>query len=74
MINIRNCIKSKIAESGFLLGQVVEELNKKYDRKDTIQNLSNKLVRGTIKYKEVLEIAEIIGYDIVWHKKNNTYK
>ena len=33
------------------------------------QNLSNKLSRGTIKYSEVLEIAEAIDYKIVWLPK-----
>lgn len=33
------------------------------------QNLSSKLTLGTIKYIEVEEIADLIGYDIVWVKR-----
>ena len=33
------------------------------------QSLSSKLKLGTIKYLEVEEIADLIGYDIVWVKR-----
>jgi hypothetical protein len=45
---------------------LVSALNEKYNRNDSVQNLSNKLARGTIKYKEVKEIADIIGAKIKW--------
>ncbi|MCG8538875.1 MAG: LLM class flavin-dependent oxidoreductase [Clostridia bacterium] len=51
------------------MSDVVKKLNKKYSRIDTVQNLSNKLSRGTLKYREAKEIAEIIGYEIKWEKK-----
>lgn len=38
------------------------------DKQTTVQNISNKLTRGTIKYSEVKEIAEIIGMEIEWKK------
>ena len=66
--NIRNEVKSKLAESGYSLTYVVEQMNKKRDEehKTTTQNISNKLTRGTIKYSEIREIADIIGYKIKW--------
>lgn len=48
--------------------EIIELINEKYDRNDTVQNLSNKLARGTIKYSEVKEIADVIGYDVKWIK------
>jgi len=71
LMEIRNEIKSYIVRSGWTLTDVVKEFNKKRDEKDrtTTQNISNKLSRGTIKYSEVLEIADIIGYNINWSKK-----
>lgn len=48
------------------MSQVIDKINEKYGRNDTVQNLSNKLTRGTLKYKEALEIADIIGYKIEW--------
>ena len=68
-INIKNDIKSKITASGYTLTQIVEILNSKYNYNTTIQNISNKLTRGTIKYIECLHIAEIAGYKINWDKK-----
>lgn len=65
---IRNQIKAMIAFQGWTLTQVVQKINERHPEKKqtTVQNLSNKLTRGTIKYAEVLEIAEIIGIDISW--------
>lgn len=71
MNNIRNEVKSKLAESGYSLTYVVEQMNKNRDEehKTTTQNISNKLTRGTIKYSEIREIADIIGYKIKWVKE-----
>lgn len=51
------------------MSDIVRALNEKYSRNDTVQNLSNKLTRETIKYREAQEIAEIMGYSIEWVKK-----
>lgn len=48
------------------MSDVVKVLNEKQGRIDTVQNLSNKLTRETLRYKEAKEIAEVIGYTIVW--------
>lgn len=69
MNDIRNEIKSYIAKSGWTITDIVKVLNEKYNIDTTSQNLSNKLTRGTIKYSEVKEIAEIIGFDIEWTQK-----
>ena len=68
---IRNEVKSYIAQSGYTLTYIVEQMNKSRDdqHKTTTQNISNKLSRGTIKYSEIKEIADIIGYKIIWTKE-----
>lgn len=38
----------------------------------SIQNLSQKLKRNTIKYQEMLDIADFLGYEIRWVKKEDT--
>ena len=68
MTDIRNEIKSYIALSGWTITDIVKVLNEKYNTDTTPQNLSNKLTRGTIKYSEVKEIAQIVGYEIKWEK------
>lgn len=61
-------VKSHIAAQGYTLTQIVHEMNKSRppDKRTTVQNISNKLTRGTIKYSEIIEIAEIIGLSIKW--------
>lgn len=64
-------IKSMIVKSGLTMNEVVQRINEKYDRNDSLSNLSNKLTRGTLKYREAEEIAEVIGYRIEWIKQND---
>lgn len=68
--NIRNEIKSYIAASGWSMTDIVKEMNARRTSEDqtTTQNISNKLSRGTIKYSEVKEIADIIGYKLKWER------
>lgn len=68
-MDIRNELKSYIVRSGLTMTEIIEMINIKYDRNDTVQNLSNKLARGTIRYSEAKEIADVIGYDIKWIEK-----
>mgnify|MGYP000791368067 FL=1 len=44
--------------------------NRSEENQTTIQNISNKIMRGTIKYSEILEIAAILNMSIVWTEKS----
>lgn len=66
---IKNEVKSYIIKEGFTMKKIASLLNEK--SKVALQNLSNKLARGTIKYSEIKQIADILGYEIKWEKKNN---
>lgn len=66
--SIRDEIKGHIALSGWQMGDVAKKISEK-NSKASLQNLSNKLSKGTIRYSEVKEIAEAIGYEIIWKKK-----
>lgn len=70
---IKNEIKGYISTSGWTITDIVEKMNENLplEKKTTVQNISNKLTRGTIKYSEVKEIAEIIGMKIKWNKKED---
>ena len=48
--------------------EVVDLLHDEYGWSDSVSNLSAKLQRESIRYKEVLELADVLGYDIVWQK------
>lgn len=72
METIRNEIKSHIARSGMTMVAIAKIWNVRHPEDPTTpQNIANKLTRGTIKYSEVREIADIIGYEITWIKKNS---
>lgn len=62
-------IKSIIVKSGFTMIDVVNKINENTGRTETPSNFSNKLRRGTLKYKEAEDIAEAIGYRIKWLEK-----
>lgn len=67
---VHNEIKSLIAQNGLTLTEVVNRMNQQrnFGQQTTVQNISNKLSRGTIKFSEVLEIASVIGLKISWDK------
>ena len=66
--SIHREIKANIATSGMTLTEVVNQMNLKRSKESqtTIQNISNKITRGTIKYSEILEIASILNMRIMW--------
>ena len=69
-MEIKNEIKSYIVKSGKSLTEVVELINTSYSKSESVSNLSNKLTRGTLKYREALEIADVLDYKIQWAKKD----
>lgn len=70
-MNIRNEIKAQIVRAGFTMQELVDRLADEYDWSDSISNLSAKLQRESIRYKEVVELANVLGYDIVWQKRRD---
>ena len=69
MNNTRNEIKAYIVRAGFTMQEVLERLHDDYGWSDSISNLSAKLQRESIRYREVVELADVLGYDIVWQKR-----
>ena len=69
MNNVRNEIKAQIVRAGFTMQNVVDKLAEDYGWSDSVSNLSAKLQRESIRYKEVIELADVLGYDIVWQKR-----
>ena len=68
-MNVRNEIKAQIIRTGMTMQQVVDLLFDEYGWSDSVSNLSAKLQRESIRYKEVVELADVLGYDIVWQKR-----
>ena len=70
-MNIRNEIKAQIIRAGFTMQELVDRLSDEYDWSDSVSNLSAKLQRESIRFKEVVELADVLGYDIVWQKRRD---
>lgn len=70
---LKDDLKALIIKSGWTITQVVKELNKRHGTNTTVQNFSSKMIRETLKYTEVIEVLNIIGYKIEWipMDKNN---
>ena len=69
-MNIRNEIKAQIVRAGMTMQEVVDQLSIDYGWSESVSNFSGKLQRESIRYKEVLELAAVLGYDIVWQKRS----
>lgn len=68
-MSIRNEIKAQIIRAGFTMQEVVDRLAEEYDWSGSVSNLSAKLQRESIRYKEVVELANVLGYDLIWQKR-----
>ena len=70
-MNIRNEIKAQIIRAGFTMQELVDRPSDEYDWSNSVSNLSAKLQRESIRYREVVELADVLGYDIVWQKRRD---
>jgi hypothetical protein len=69
MKTVRNEIKAQIVRAGYTMQEVVDRLHEEYGWSDSVSNLSAKLQRESIRYKEVVELANVLGYDLIWQKR-----
>ena len=51
------------------MSAVVERLVEEYGWSESVPNLSGKLRRGSLRYSEAVELADVLGYDIIWQKR-----
>ena len=69
IMNIKSQIKAQILLAGFTMAEAVDALSTDYSWSDSLSNFSAKLSRESLRYKEALELAQVLGYEIVWKKK-----
>ena len=69
-MNIRNEIKARIVQEGTTMSEVVRTLAVIHGWSASVPNLSDKLKRGTLRYSEAIELADVLGYDIMWRKRD----
>lgn len=70
-MNVRNEIKAQIIRAGMTMQEVVDLLSDEYGWSDSVSNLSNKLQRESLRYVEAVQLADALGYDLVWQKRRD---
>ena len=70
-MNVHNEIKAQIIRAGMTMQEVVDLLSDEYGWSDSVSNLSNKLQRELLRYTEAVQLAEVLGYEIVWQKRGD---
>ena len=64
-------IQSHIVEAGYTQKEAVDACSAEYGWSDSLSNFSAKLGRGSLRYVEALQLADVMGYDIVWQKRRD---
>ena len=70
-MEIRNEIKAYIVREGMTMKELLYRLYLKYGWSRSISNFSDKLRRGSIQYREIRELADVLGYELIWVKKHD---
>ena len=72
-MNIRNEIKAQIVRAGMTMQEVVDQLSIDYGWSESVSNsvsnLSAKLQRGSLRYIEAIQLADVLGFDLVWQRR-----
>lgn len=68
-MDIRREIKSYIVREGLSMQEVLDRLAATHKWSRSLSNFSGKLLRGSLRYKEAEEVADVLGYDITWIKR-----
>ena len=65
----RNEIKSYITREGMTMTEVVELLADEHGWSSSVPNLSGKMRCGSLRYTEAVELADVLGYDLIWQRR-----
>ena len=68
-MNVRNEVKAQLVREGVTMQEALNRLAEQYGWSNSISNLSGKLQRETLRYKEAVELADVLGYEIIWKKR-----
>ncbi|MBO6086722.1 LLM class flavin-dependent oxidoreductase [bacterium] len=64
--SIRNEIRGYMVMRGQTYKTVAEKLSERFGENVSAQSLNNKLARGSLRYIDAKNIAEVLGYKIKW--------
>ena len=68
---IRRLVKDFLAEQNVSVYKLAKMLNETYGRSGSVSNLLNKLARATFKTAELMDIADLFGYEIKFVPKTS---
>ncbi|MBR6148390.1 MAG: LLM class flavin-dependent oxidoreductase [Lachnospiraceae bacterium] len=68
-MDIRREVKSHIVREGLSMRETLDRLVVTHKWSGSLSNFSGKLQRGTLRYSEAEDVADVLGYDIVWVKR-----
>lgn len=68
-MNIRNEIKAQIVRTGMTMQEAVELLADEYGWSSSVSNFSAKLQRESLRYREAIQLADVLDCDIVWQRR-----
>lgn len=71
MERVENSIKREIVGAGSNVSDTSRRLNEVYETTESPASLARQIRQGTIPHWKVLRIADVLGYEIVWRKKDN---
>ena len=57
------------SDKGMTMQEVVDLLHDEHGWSDSVSNLSNKLQRESLRYVEAVQLADALGYEIVWQRR-----
>ena len=67
--NLRNEIKSYIVRQGMTMQKVVNLLQDEHGWSDSGANLSNRLRRECLRYGGAVQLADALGFEVVWQRR-----
>ena len=69
--NLRNESMAYIVRQGMTMQEGVDLLHEEHGWSDSVSNLSNKLQRESLRYVDAVQLADTLGYEIVWQRKKS---
>lgn len=61
---LKRQLRSMMVAQGYTIEKIAKELKERYKTKESKNNLSNKLSRGSLRFIDVQRICTILGYTI----------
>ena len=71
-MRVKKDITMLLLENDMSITELAKEMSKRMGKPISRSNISQKLIRGTLKYEEAILIGEILGYDLKF-VRNKSY-